>query len=102
MFDEDTKPFDPVAHLNACFEKPSRRVASGRFVPWTSDLMCNRNADLVKAHLEDNGGYEQLARSQTLEEVWLDASNMKWKLEVVRTWRRIAEPLPNSAETTER
>jgi hypothetical protein len=95
MNSEALKPFDPVAHLNACFEKPSRRVAGGKSKVFAISNLCHSNADVLRANAEANGGYEELAVSQLIEELWADlpSSRHDFKLDILRTWNRIDQPL---------
>lgn len=93
MSTEELKPFDPVAHLNACFELPNRRVARGESLKFAEPLHLKERQELLDANLEANGGYEWLARSQTIQQTFGESEYHEFKMKVVKAIHRCKRAL---------
>lgn len=60
--------FDPIKHLEACFElKPQRIGREGRFsLGFHTAIVLDKHQDTLQEATELTGGYEELAKSITL------------------------------------
>ena len=70
MKDNPIASFDPVAHLEACFGLKAQRIGRvGRSsLGFNSAVLLRNNQETISQAFNSNGGYEELAKSQALEQ----------------------------------